>query len=115
MLLAEGVYSVGQKKGGRVHAYLFENDGELTLVDTLFDTDAHRRARRDSADRADPAGPEADRADARAPLAPRRARQAQGAERRTVYAHEWEADIIAGERAQQPVTLVPHGPLSTYY
>ena len=39
MRIAEGVYSVGQKKGGRVHAYLFEQERELTLVDTLFDAD----------------------------------------------------------------------------
>ncbi|MGH2986970.1 MAG: MBL fold metallo-hydrolase, partial [Solirubrobacterales bacterium] len=29
-----------------------------------------------------------------------------------IYAHEWEADIIAGERVAQPVSLVPSGPLS---
>ena len=40
MRVAPGVYSIGQKKGGRVHAYLFDHGGELTLVDTLFDTDA---------------------------------------------------------------------------
>lgn len=28
------------KKGGHVHAYLFEQPRELTLVDTLFDDDA---------------------------------------------------------------------------
>jgi glyoxylase-like metal-dependent hydrolase (beta-lactamase superfamily II) len=115
MKIAEGVYSVGQKKGGRVHAYLFENDGELTLVDTLFDNDAHRvlelirqigRTPRDlkqivltHAHRSHLGG-----------LA--KLRELSGA---LVYAHEWEADIIAGERPQQPVTLVPHGPLSTYY
>ena len=27
-----------------------------------------------------------------------------------VYAHEWEADIIAGERLAQPVSLRPQGP-----
>jgi glyoxylase-like metal-dependent hydrolase (beta-lactamase superfamily II) len=115
MQIAEGVYSVGQKKGGRVHAYLFENNGELTLVDTLFDSDAHRvldlirqmgRTPRDlkqivltHAHRSHLGG-----------LA--KLRELSGA---LVYAHEWEADIIAGERPQQPVTLVPHGPLSTYY
>jgi nucleotide-binding universal stress UspA family protein len=30
-----------------------------------------------------------------------------------VYAHEWEADIIAGERLAQPVSLRPQG-LFTY-
>ena len=34
------MHSIGQKKGGRSHAYLFEHGGELTLVDTLFDDHA---------------------------------------------------------------------------
>ena len=42
MEIAPGVYSIGQKKGGRVHAFLIDHGGELTLVDTLFDTDGHR-------------------------------------------------------------------------
>ena len=39
MRVAEGVYSLGQIKGGRVHAYLFEQPRELTLVDTLWDAE----------------------------------------------------------------------------
>jgi glyoxylase-like metal-dependent hydrolase (beta-lactamase superfamily II) len=37
--LAPGVYSLGHKKGGRVRAFLIENAGELSLVDTLFEND----------------------------------------------------------------------------
>jgi glyoxylase-like metal-dependent hydrolase (beta-lactamase superfamily II) len=33
----------------------------------------------------------------------------------TVYSHEWEADIVAGERIAQPVTPVPMRPLRTYW
>ena len=33
----------------------------------------------------------------------------------TVYSHEWEADIIAGERPAQPVTIFPMRPLRTYW
>ena len=33
----------------------------------------------------------------------------------TVYSHEWEADIIAGEQPAQPVTIVPMRPLRTYW
>ena len=40
--LATGVWSLGQKQGGHVHAFLLEAGGELTLVDTLYDTDGHR-------------------------------------------------------------------------
>src|SRR5215212_1291173 len=32
----------------------------------------------------------------------------------TVYSHEWEADIIAGEQPAQPITIVPMRPLRTY-
>ena len=38
--LAPGVHMLGAKKGGRVRAYLIETDGELWLVDTLFENDA---------------------------------------------------------------------------
>ena len=39
--LAEGVHALGSGKGGHVRAFLIENGTELTLVDTLFDDDAH--------------------------------------------------------------------------
>jgi len=32
----------------------------------------------------------------------------------TVYSHEWEADIIAGERKAQAVTILPRRPLRAY-
>ena len=38
--LAPGIHALGDKKGGRVHSFLIDTDGELTLVDTLFDNDA---------------------------------------------------------------------------
>jgi glyoxylase-like metal-dependent hydrolase (beta-lactamase superfamily II) len=46
MEIAPGVHSIGPTtaglvKGGYAHAYLFVNDDELTLVDTLWDDDAH--------------------------------------------------------------------------
>lgn len=114
MRIAEGVYSIGQSKGGHVHAYLFEDGDELTLVDTLFDADAEVVL-------------ECIGAIGRSPtdlnhivlthghrshlggLA--KLKQLSGA---PVYAHEWEADIIAGERLAQPVSMRPSGPLSTY-
>ena len=45
--LAAGVHMLGAKKGGRVRAYLIETNGELSLVDTLFENDGRERARRD--------------------------------------------------------------------
>jgi glyoxylase-like metal-dependent hydrolase (beta-lactamase superfamily II) len=114
MRVAEGVYSIGQTKGGRVHAYLFEQDSELTLVDTLFDADAERvldcirRIGRSPGNLKHIALTHAHRSHLGG-LA--RLKRLTGA---LVCAHEWEADIIAGERLAQPVSLRPQGPLSTY-
>jgi len=112
MEVAQGVYSLGQQEGGRVHAYLFEHGGELTLVDTLWDKDAHRvlecirRIGRSPADLKHIGLTHAHRSHLGG-LA--RLKQLSGA---TVYAHAWEADIIAGERLAQPVSLVPRGGLT---
>jgi glyoxylase-like metal-dependent hydrolase (beta-lactamase superfamily II) len=114
MRVAEGVYSIGQRKGGRVHAYLFEQDSDLTLVDTLFDADAKRvldcieRIGRSPDDLKHIALTHAHRSHLGG-LA--RLKRLTGA---LVCAHEWEADIIEGARLAQPVSLRPQGPLSTY-
>jgi glyoxylase-like metal-dependent hydrolase (beta-lactamase superfamily II) len=43
MEIAPGLHALGQKKGGRVHAYLAESgDGELTLIDTMWESDGRR-------------------------------------------------------------------------
>jgi glyoxylase-like metal-dependent hydrolase (beta-lactamase superfamily II) len=42
MQIAPGVYSLDQSTGGHVHAFLLDDGTELTLIDTLFDTDAGR-------------------------------------------------------------------------
>jgi glyoxylase-like metal-dependent hydrolase (beta-lactamase superfamily II) len=114
MRVAEGVYSIGQRKGGRVHAYLFEHGGELTLVDTLFDANAEpvldciRRIGRSPGDLKQIALTHAHRSHLGG-LA--KLKRLSGAR---VCAHEWEADIIAGQRLAQPVSLRPRRPLSTY-
>jgi glyoxylase-like metal-dependent hydrolase (beta-lactamase superfamily II) len=114
MRVAEGVYSIGVKKGGHVHAYLFEQPRELTLVDTLFDDDAEpvldciRRIGRSPGDLKHIALTHAHRSHLGG-LA--RLKRLSGA---LIYAHEWEADIISGERLAQPVSLRPRGPVSTY-
>jgi glyoxylase-like metal-dependent hydrolase (beta-lactamase superfamily II) len=114
MRVAEGVYSIGQRKGGRVHAYLFEQDSDLTLVDTLFDADGKRvldcieLIGRSPDDLKHIALTHAHRSHLGG-LA--RLKRLTGA---LVCAHEWEADIIEGARLAQPVSLRPQGPLSTY-
>ena len=40
MQIAPGVYSMGNWKGGQVRAFLLDDGHELSLVDTLFETDA---------------------------------------------------------------------------
>ena len=114
MRIAEDVYSIGQSKGGHVHAYLFEHGNELTLVDTLFDADAKlvldciRRIGRSPGDLGHIALTHGHRSHLGGLATLKRLSGAQ------VYAHEWEADIIAGDRLAQPVSLRPSGPLSTY-
>ena len=38
--IAPGIHSLGHGKGGHAHAFLIDHAGELSLVDTLFETDA---------------------------------------------------------------------------
>jgi glyoxylase-like metal-dependent hydrolase (beta-lactamase superfamily II) len=113
--LAPGVYGLGQREGGRVHAFLVDDGGALTLIDTLYDTDGERVLAALSAL-------------GKAPEVLRHIvvthghrshlgggavlKEVTGAE---VYAHDWERDVIQGERKAQPVTLLPRRPLQTYF
>jgi glyoxylase-like metal-dependent hydrolase (beta-lactamase superfamily II) len=112
--ITSGVYSLCQKDGGYVHAYLFDHRGELTLVDTMWDADASvliellGRLGRSPADLKHIAVTHAHRSHlgGLATL-----KLISGA---TVYAHGWEADIIAAQRQAQPVPLRPLCPLGIY-
>jgi len=114
MEAAPGIYSIGQQQGGNVHAFLLDNGKELTLVDTLFDTDAHRILEqvqalgKDVQDIKHIILTHAHRSHLGG-LA--MLKELTGA---TVYAHEWEADIISGDRRAQPVSPWPHRPYRTY-
>ncbi len=105
--LAEGVWSLGTKKGGRVRAFLVDDGHELTLVDTLFENDARqvqdalRSIGRRPSDVKHIAITHAHRSHLGGLAALKRASGA------TVYAHEREADIVSGDRRAQPVTLRP--------
>ena len=107
MELAPGVHSVGGKKGGRVRAFLLEAGGELTLIDTLFETDGRlalaelRRIGRSVRDLKRIVLTHAHRSHLGGVAALKRASGA------TVYSHEWEADIVSGDRRAQRVTLRP--------
>jgi glyoxylase-like metal-dependent hydrolase (beta-lactamase superfamily II) len=112
--LAPGVHVLGGKKGGRVRSFLLETDGELTLVDTLFENDgaavlaAIRTLGRSPSDLKRIVLTHAHRSHLGGLAALKRATGA------AVLAHEWEADIVSGHRPAQPVGLKPTAPLRTY-
>jgi glyoxylase-like metal-dependent hydrolase (beta-lactamase superfamily II) len=105
--LAPGIHSLGHGKGGHVHAFLVDDGGELTLVDTLFEGDARlvleaiRGLGRKPSDLKRIALTHGHRSHLGGLAALKRASGA------TVYAHEWEADIVAGDRRAQPVSILP--------
>ena len=99
--LAPGVYSLGHGKGGHVHAFLLDAGGELLLVDTLFEGDARlvfealQTLGRSPGDLTRIAITHAHRSHLGGLAALKRASGA------TVYAHRWEADIVAGTAARR--------------
>jgi len=105
--LAPGVHSLGHGKGGHVHAFLIDDGGELTLVDTLFEGDARlvleaiRGLGRSPSDLKRIAITHGHRSHLGGLAALKRASGA------TVYAHEWEADIVSVDRRAQAVSILP--------
>jgi glyoxylase-like metal-dependent hydrolase (beta-lactamase superfamily II) len=112
--LAPGVHMLGAKKGGRVRAYLIETNGELWLVDTLFENDgrgvldAIRQLGRTPAHLKRIVLTHAHRSHLGGLAALKRETGA------TVLAHETEADIVSGDRPAQSVGLKPTAPFRTY-
>jgi glyoxylase-like metal-dependent hydrolase (beta-lactamase superfamily II) len=117
--IAFGVYSIRQTgraayPSGYSHAYLLNDGAELTLIDTLANTDARlvveqlRKLGWSARDLNHIVLTHAHRSHLGGLAA---LKSLSGA---TVYSHEWEADIIAGERKAQPVSLRPIPPLHTY-
>jgi glyoxylase-like metal-dependent hydrolase (beta-lactamase superfamily II) len=113
--LAPGVHIIGGKSGGHVRAFLIEHGGELTLIDTLYETDGRvvlgeiRRLGRSPADLKRIAITHAHRSHLGGLAVVKRASGAR------VLSHEWEADIIGGERKAQPVTILPRLPLRAWF
>lgn len=113
--LAPGLWSLGQKQGGRVHAFLLDDGESPTLIDTLYDTDGQRVLRQLEAIGRTPG-------DLKNIVLTHAHRSHLGGARvlrertgASVYAHDWEADIVRGERKAQAVTIVPKRPLKVYY
>lgn len=113
--IAEGLYCLSQKKGGRVHAFLLDDGSGLTLIDTLFDDDGARvvsaigEIGRKITDLKNIIATHAHRSHIGGLAA---LKKLSGAK---VWAHEWESDIIAGNREAQRVSPVPKRPLRVYY
>ena len=117
MLIAPGVYSIGHRAGrgaylgGYSRAYLLDDEETgLTLIDTLSDSDARlvveqiEKLGRPLSDLKRILLTHAHRSHL---MGLSRLKILSGA---TVYAHEWEADIVAGGRKAQPVPLGPLSP-----
>jgi glyoxylase-like metal-dependent hydrolase (beta-lactamase superfamily II) len=113
--LAPGVYGLGVSKGFQSHAFLVDDGGELTLIDTLFDANAGVIVKQINAigrsltDLKHIVLTHAHRSHLGGLAALKRLSGAR------VYSHAWEADIIAGERAAQQVSWRPQDPLITYH
>ena len=119
MQIAHGVYSIRQTglrayPSGHTQAYLLDDGKELTLIDTLADDDAHlifealESIKRPVTDIKHIVITHAHLSHLGGLAVLKRASRA------TVYAHEWEADIIAGDRKAQPVSLWPTPPIRTF-
>jgi glyoxylase-like metal-dependent hydrolase (beta-lactamase superfamily II) len=112
--LAEGIHYIGGKKGGWVRAFLIEDGRDLTLIDTLFDEDPSvvmaeiTRLGRSPSDLKRIVLTHGHRAHLGGLATLKRWSGA------TVLSHEWEADIIAGNRKAQPVPILPRRPLRVY-
>ena len=115
MEIAPGAYSIGQRKGGHVHAFLLDDGASLTIIDTLYDTDARlvldqiRSIGRRVTDLEHIVLTHGHRSHLGGMATLKRLSDA------TIYSHEWEADIIAGERTAQPVTPIPMRPVLVYW
>jgi glyoxylase-like metal-dependent hydrolase (beta-lactamase superfamily II) len=114
MRIAQGIYSMGQEEGGRVHAFLLEDETGLTLIDTMYDDDGRHvfaelaKIGRTAADLKHIILTHGHKSHVGGVAA---LKQASGA---TVYSHAWEADIVAGRREATRVSKIPRRPLAVY-
>ncbi len=100
--------------GGHCHCFLIDSNDGLILIDTLFATDGGPILRALAAIGRTPqelkhiilTHGHRSHLGGLAAL-----KKLSGAK---IWSHEWEADIIAGDRQAQPVSLIPKRPLKAY-
>lgn len=114
MEIFPGLYSLGGRAGANVRAFVLQDGDDLIIMDTLFATHPRLILEQITA-----IGRSVN--DIKHIILTHGHRSHLGglAELATssgapVYAHEWEADIIAGQRAAQSVSWLPHSPLQSY-
>jgi glyoxylase-like metal-dependent hydrolase (beta-lactamase superfamily II) len=115
MKIAPGVYSMGVSKGFNVHAFLLDDGDGLTLIDTLFDAGGQVIL-----DELEAMGKSVDDIKRIVLTHGHRSHLGGAADLKRmsgapVYSHEWEADIISGDRKAQTVSWWPQDPLNTYH
>ena len=114
MEVVPGIHSLWQKKGAYVHAYLIDAPEGLLLIDTLFNTDAAqilaliKQLGRNPQDLRHIIMTHAHRSHLGGLAL---LKELSGA---PVYAHEWESDLISGDRAAQQVSWRPQPAYRTY-
>jgi glyoxylase-like metal-dependent hydrolase (beta-lactamase superfamily II) len=117
MEIAAGVHSLGDTSGGWVRSFLIDDGAGLTLIDTLYARDGRlvleelRRLGRQPSDIKNIIITHAHQSHIRGLSA------LQAASRAKVYAHEYEADVLAGRRKYEIPTglgLWPRRPLRVY-
>lgn len=115
MKLADGVHYVRQTMGGHVHAFLLDDGNGITLIDALYDTDAHRildeieAMGRKPTDLKNIIATHAHRSHIGGMAVLKELTNAR------VYAHEWEIGIVEGQRKSTRVSIWPRRPLKAYY
>ena len=98
MQIAPGLYSMRQDEGGHVHAFIVDDGQGLTLIDTLFNSDASvvldelKQAGKQVTDIKNIILTHAHRSHIGGLAELKKLSNA------TVYSHEWEEDIISGKR-----------------
>jgi glyoxylase-like metal-dependent hydrolase (beta-lactamase superfamily II) len=109
MEIIPGIYSLSQKQGIFVHAFLLDDGDGLTLIDTLYSHDGAIIF--DQLKQLNKKITELRQIVlARPPRSPWRLAELQKASGAQVYCHPWEADIVAGDRNPQCMSLKPTSP-----